>query len=293
MSPRPARDGGISPPVKKIFGLIGYPVKHSLSPLMHNAAFKELGIPAEYKLFEIAPQELESFFKNLTRKNIFGLNVTVPYKERVLPFLDEISSDARSIGAVNTVINDANRLSGFNTDGVGFLRHLSEDLHFSIAGRKIALIGAGGAAKAAAVYLSKNKPERISIYDLDKVKSSVLISQLKKNFPGVEFFLAERTADLRIDSCDLLINATPIGMKEADPEIIDANLLRKGLLVYDLIYNPAQTKILRRAKEIGASTANGLGMLLYQGAASFEIWTGRKAPLEVMREALNQGVKNL
>ncbi|MFA5157274.1 MAG: shikimate dehydrogenase [Candidatus Omnitrophota bacterium] len=271
---------------KKIYGLIGQPINHSLSPLMHNAAFSFLGINAEYKLFPLKEEELGKFLKNLVGQDISGLNVTVPYKEKVLPYMDHISYEAKLIGAVNTIKVSSGKLEGFNTDGNGFLKHLTEDLNFDPENRRIALIGAGGAARAISVYLCKVNPKQILIYDADKDKASSLVSYLKANFKNNGIRQATSVKGLEIADSDLLINATPVGVKESDPCLIDAKDIRKGMLVYDLVYNPKETKLLKAAKERGAKLSNGLGMLLYQGMIAFEIWTGKKAPKDVMLKAL-------
>jgi shikimate dehydrogenase len=283
----------MKPQDKQIYGVIGYPAKHSLSPLMHNAAFQALKINAEYKIFEIRPQDLGNFMHSLSKEGIYGLNVTIPYKERAIAFLDKVSEEARLIGAVNTIRASDNKLEGYNTDGEGFLKHLSTDLRFNPRGKDIAIIGAGGAARAVSVYLAKEKPKRISVYDIDKPKLTALLGHLKENFNNVEFKSADSIEGLDIGGSSLLINATPIGMKESDPCLVDAKFIHKGLLVYDLIYNPKETKLLAIAKQKGASVSNGLGMLLYQGAAAFELWTGEKAPIEIMREALREGVDKI
>lgn len=274
----------MSPP--KIYGLIGYPVKHSLSPLMHNAAFKALGISAEYRLFEIKPEEVEGFIHCLSQNNISGLNVTTPYKERVIPLLDSLSEEARLIGAVNTIRVSGDSSEGFNSDGEGFLKHLTEDLGFSPIGKIIAIIGAGGASRAVSVCLSKLKPKKLAIYDIDKAKALALVSHLKENFKDIDFIQANSIEELNVQESDLLINATPIGMQETDPCLIAESSIHKNLLVYDLIYTPQETKLLKLARLKGAKTSNGLGMLLYQGALCFELWTGQKAPREIMRKAL-------
>lgn len=274
---------------RKIYGLVGFPVRHSFSPAMHNAAFARLKINAEYKLFEKKPEELGGFLKSLSQDNIFGLNVTVPYKEKVMPFLDKLSREARLIGAVNTIKAAGKRLEGFNTDGEGFLRHLVEDIGFKPENKNIAILGAGGACKAICVYLAKTKPKAIAIYDIDEAKAGVLVDYLKEGFrDDIEFKAARSLEELHIRACDLLVNATPIGLKEADPCLVGAKLIHKDLLVYDLIYNPAETKLLRLAKDDGAKVSNGLGMLLYQGMLSFKIWTGSTAPKAIMREALSR-----
>lgn len=276
-----------NPQAEKIYGVLGYPAKHSLSPLMHNAAFAALKINAEYKIFEKKPEELESFIRSLDKVGISGLNVTVPYKEKVIPFLNKISEEAKIIGAVNTIKVSGDYLEGFNTDAVGFLRHISEDLGFIPQGKTISLIGAGGAAKAISVALAKAGAKIISVCDIDKTKLDTLTASLKERFNKTEVRPACDIAGLNIGEADLLINATPIGMKETDACLVAGDLLHKGLLVYDLIYNPKETRLLRVAKESGCRISNGLGMLLYQGMVSFELWTGVSAPKEAMLKALS------
>ncbi len=276
---------------KRIYGILGFPCQHSLSPLMHNAAFAYLKINAEYKIFEKRPQDLKDFITALSQNDICGLNITVPYKEKVIPFLNTVSPEAELIGAVNTLKVSANRLAGFNTDGAGFLKHLTEDLKFNPENKNIAILGAGGASRAVSLYLAQGRPKSISIYDIDKTKLSALVAHLKGNSEGSEIKSAGSIEELHIPDADLLVNATPVGMKESDPVLVDGNLLKSDLLVYDLIYNPKETKLLKSAKEKGARISNGLGMLLYQGVLAFEIWTGQSAPIEVMRQALKEGVK--
>jgi len=278
----------VKDPATKIYGVLGFPAGHSLSPLMQNAAFRALNINAEYKIFEIGPLDVDTFLGELTQKNIFGLNVTVPYKEKVVPFINSLSDDARLIAAVNTIKVQDGKLEGFNTDGAGFLRHLTGDLGFNPEGKSIAIIGAGGASKAVSISLSKKFPKRISIYDVDGVKLLSLVKHLKANFNNIEFNPVSSIAKLGIDNSDLLINATPIGMKKNDECLVDEKYLRKGLFVYDLVYNVKETKLLELARNAGAMSANGLGMLLYQGMLSFEIWTGSPAPKEVMQKALSE-----
>jgi shikimate dehydrogenase len=276
----------MTPSEKKIYGLIGLPLSHSLSPLMHNAAFRALKINSEYRLFELKPEGLESFFGSLPENNIYGLNVTVPYKEKILTFLDKISDEAKIIGAVNTIRISGNILEGFNTDGEGFLKNLKEDLKFGPKAKAVIILGAGGAGRAISVYLCKENPGSITIYDVDSNKAAKLVSHLKENFKGITVNHAGSIAGMPLGEADLLVNAAPIGLKESDPCVIDPNLLGKNILVYDLIYNPKETKLLRLAKERGIRVSNGLGMLLYQGMAAFEIWTGKAAPKEVMQNAL-------
>ncbi len=278
---------------KSLYGLLGYPVKHSFSPIMHNSAFEALGIPAEYKLFEKKPSEIEEFLNSLFCQNISGLNITIPYKEKVIEYLDWVSREARFTGAVNViVVEEGNYLKGYNTDGLGFYRHLTQDLGFSIPGKKIAVLGAGGASKAVVEQLARNEAEAIAIYDIDKEKAKNLAEKINKEFPGCRAWSVSSLEELEVEDSDLLVNATPVGMK-GEASLIKKERFHPHLLVYDLIYNPPQTDLLRLARERGARVSNGLGMLLYQGVRSFELWTEKPAPLEVMRKALEEAVRSL
>lgn len=272
------------------FGLLGFPVKHSFSPAMHNAAFKELGINAEYKLFEIKPEKLQNFLLSLEEKGIKGLNVTIPYKEKVLNSdfieIDEESFYARKIGAVNTIIVKNGKLKAFNTDMPGFSRHLKENI--SPVGKKVAVLGAGGAAKAVVYCLAENKVKEIAIYDIDKIKSQNIVSLIKSSFNDFPISAVNGIEALRIQEKELLINTTPIGMKPSDPCLITEKMLHRNLFIYDLIYNPQETKLLALANKAQVKNSNGLGMLLYQGVLSFTHFTGKKAPVETMRQALKK-----
>jgi len=270
----------------KIYGLIGYPVKHSLSRVMHNAAFRALGIDAQYELFEISPKDLGNFFKAVSEKKIRGFNVTIPHKENVLSFVDDIPESVKVIGAANTVkVYDDGRLGCLNTDGEGFSRHIHE-LGFSFRDKNVIIFGAGGAAKAISYFIAKDLPKKIFIYDIDMSKANTTATNLSLHFSSVGI-VAEKDPDkLQIRNVDVLINATPIGMKENDPCLVVEDDLHAGMLVYDIIYNQKETKLLQLAKKKGTIFTNGLKMLLYQGMFSFEFWTGQKAPEKVMWEAL-------
>lgn len=268
----------------KLYGLVGFPIKHSLSPCMHNAAFSKLKIKAQYKLFELKPDQLKSFLGVLKKKNICGFNVTYPYKEQILGFLTSKSSGVKEIGAANTVVVDnAGRLKGFNTDYLGFSAHLKE---LKVKPKRVAVIGAGGASRAVCFALSRMKINELCIYDIDKFKSLSLFKKLNSNFPGTKFNVASRIADLEIENKDLLVNASPVGMRPTDPCLVDSVDLHQGLFVYDLIYNPSETKLISLAKELNLNFSNGLGMLLYQGVFAFKHFTGKVAPVETMKEAL-------
>ncbi|MBI5872641.1 MAG: shikimate dehydrogenase [Candidatus Omnitrophica bacterium] len=275
---------------KELYGLIGYPVSHSYSAFMHNAAFAHYGMNAEYQLFEVPPEGLDDFFKKtIFEKHLKGFNVTVPYKERAIAHLNaSISPVVNMNKAVNTVrVETDGTLSGSNTDGLGFLRDLTER-GVKIGGKIVFMIGAGGGAKAVATAIASSGPAKLLIFDIDPAKTDGLYQRIKKFFPNIVVEAAGSLESLGAMHPDILINATPVGMKESDPVLIKKEWLRPGLFVYDLIYNPAQTRLLKMAKEAGCRSANGLGMLLYQGALAFEYWTGKSAPVDVMRRALEE-----
>ncbi|MGD0335499.1 MAG: shikimate dehydrogenase [Candidatus Omnitrophota bacterium] len=278
----------------KIFGVLGYPAKHSLSPLMHNAALAALKIDAQYRIFEVKPEDLDNFLAGLSKENISGLNVTIPYKEKILDFvkLDQKSFYLKQIKAVNTIVLQDGAWIGFNTDIPGF----GKDLHehgISPQGKSVALLGAGGAGKAVAYALAAAGAKDIAVYDADTIRAKGIADLIKNLFPGSKVKAVDNISDLDIKQKDILVNATPIGMKESDPCLVSIDMLHPGLFVYDLIYNPPETKLLQLAKEKGLTCANGLGMLLYQGVLAFKHFTGRDAPVEIMRRALEEGVKKL
>ncbi len=267
-----------------LYGLVGFPIQHSLSPCMHNAAFAKLKIKAKYKLFELKPEQFKSFLGSLKKKNICGFNVTYPYKEEILGFLNSKSLEVKAIGAANTVVVDkAGKLKGFNTDCLGFIAHLKA---LKVKPKRVAIIGAGGASKAVCFALVKLKISELCIYDIDKFKSLSLFKKLNSNFEAIKFNVASRIEDLEIQNKDLLVNASPVGMRSADPCLLKSQDLHPGLFVYDLIYNPLETKLIALAKECNLNFSNGLGMLLHQGIYAFKLFSSRVAPLETMQEAL-------
>lgn len=281
------------PHLQAIYGLIGQPVAHSLSPILHNTAFQSLDVPIGYKLIPLDADELEDFFEYLHQDDcpIFGVNVTVPYKEAVLPFLDSLAPLADKVQAVNTIkVDSQRRLVGYNTDAPGFLAHL-EELKFQVADKNIAVLGAGGSSRAlmTALCLINPGPKKIQIYNRTSEKVDHLIRDLSEK---VDTRIVEPVLDvdsLDIEYTDLLINTTSLGLHPDDPLLVDEFRLHSDLLVYDLIYNPAETLLLRCAREQGARVANGLGMLYYQGVLAFEHWADQSLSDEIkqkMKEAL-------
>jgi shikimate dehydrogenase len=267
----------------KVTGLFGYPVEHSLSPAMHNAAFEHLNMDYCYVTFSVRPDLLGDAVRAIRALNLNGVNVTVPHKENVIPFLDEISDEALFIGAVNTIKNDNGKLTGYNTDGRGFMQSLSE-AGIDARDKKILIIGAGGASRAIGYYLCKEALE-VHLFDVDDKKAGLLKDHLNKLKGNVSLAYAKSIKDKSFFSgIDIIINATPLGLKPDDSMPVDMTLVNKNHIVCDLIYK--ETPLLREASKIGCKTMDGLGMLLYQGVFAFEIWTGVKPPVEVMREAL-------
>ncbi len=270
----------------RVCAVIGDPIEHSLSPTMHNAAFEHLQLDFVFLAFKVAPDQLEHTIKGVRALGIRGLNVTMPHKNAVTEFLDEADAAVRFLGAANTVLNQAGRLRGFNTDGVGALKALKNN-GVNLAGKKVLLLGAGGAAKAIAFCLAREVDE-LCILNRDARKARELADVLRpcgKKIVGAELSPSQVLQELR--KSDVLVNATSVGMiPNASESLIEPSWLNPDLCVMDIVYNPVETKLIRDAKAAGARVVNGVEMLLYQGAASFEIWMGCPAPVEVMREAL-------
>jgi len=266
----------------KVVGVIGYPVSHSLSPQMHNSAFAYLGLNYVYLAWEVEPAKLESAIEGVRGLGIVGLNVTIPHKEKVLNLVDELSEEAEMVGAVNTIHNLDGTLIGYNTDVEGFLRALNEE----IEGKKAVVVGAGGAGRAVVYALVSNKA-RCIILNRTEEKAK----ELAERYKGLGEVRAEKLnpTNLReaLRDADILVNATSLGMKGEIIEGIEEGM-REHLVVMDLVYNPRETPLLRLAKEKGGRIVEGWKMLLHQGAISFEIWTGKKAPLEAMEKVLQK-----
>ncbi|MCM8812589.1 MAG: shikimate dehydrogenase [Candidatus Omnitrophica bacterium] len=266
------------------YGLVGYPVAHSFSAAMHNAAFVHYGLNAGYELFEVPPAGLLEFLKSLPRQGIAGVNVTIPHKEQAMAALSGCSAEAAAIGAVNTIsVTAAGDLYGYNTDCLGFSRHIGElRIDVSVAG----LIGAGGAARAAAAALAERGCRCLTIYDIDEQKSAALAERMQRQFPACRSTAVSTVRQLCAAAVNLLVNTSPIGMKPTDPLLVEPHWLPTGAFIYDVIYNPPQTALLRMAAQQGFAVSNGISMLLYQGMEAFERWIGRPAPEAVMRQAL-------
>jgi shikimate dehydrogenase len=267
----------------RITGIFGYPIEHTLSPLMHNSAFKTLGLDNCYVAFRVLPEELPNAVKAIRSLNLLGVNITVPHKEKVIPLLDEVNEEASFIGAVNTVVNKDGRLIGYNTDGRGFMSSLAE-AGISVDRKDIVILGAGGASRAISYYLSE-KASKLSLFDIDKQKAKKLVNDLQKIRNNV-FFLDNLD---NIDTPEIIINATPLGLKPDDPLPLNPDFISPEMIVCDLVYK--KTKLLQEGEKKGVKTLDGSGMLLWQGVLAFELWTGIKPPVEVMREVLLSRIK--
>lgn len=271
----------------KVVGLIGEPVEHSFSPPMHNEAFKTLGLDYVYAPFNVSPDNLKSAIEGANSLNIQGLNVTIPHKINVIKYLNELDPIAELIGAVNTI--DFKNLKGYNTDGIGCIRAIEEVT--KIKDKNIVVAGAGGAARAIVFYLAKYGAEEVNILNrnlkkAENLANDLLASNLISNVNSSDISEISKC----ISDADILIDTTPIGMHPnvSDEPIVKAADIHEELVVNDIVYNPNETVLLKEAIKANAKVVYGIKMLLYQGAESFKIWTGREAPIDVMEAKLKE-----
>ena len=275
-------------------GIFGYPIRHSISPAMHNAAFEHLGIDAVYEAWETTPDDLPAGVAALRADNYLGANVTVPHKQAVMEHLDDIDELAAGIGAVNTIVNRNGRLVGSNTDALGFINSLKGETGTSLSGLEVVLIGAGGAARAAAYALAIEQVGSLTIANRTVERARSLAEELRRasmettafNIVAPEFMLACKRADL-------IVNSTSVGMLHGPAEgesPIPADAISPECVVYDMVYNPPDTPLLLYAEGAGAQVVGGLPMLVYQGAAAWSRWTGQEAPVDVMFKAAKEAL---
>ena len=271
----------------RLCGIIGDPIEHTMSPVMHNAAFRQVGVDYLYVPFKVKQGELAKAIDGVRALNIRGLNVTIPHKVAVIQFLDKLDHLAEKIGAVNTIVNDDGVLTGYNTDGAGFLQALLER-GIEPEGKNMVILGAGGASRAISFSLADRGSHLVilnRLLELDWAKD--LASKISQTFTKeVEALELNRENLARaLDRADIVVNATSVGMTpNIDETPVTSDLLKPDLTVFDIVYNPIKTRLLREAEAAGARTISGLDMLVWQGALAFEKWTGLKAPVEVMRE---------
>jgi shikimate dehydrogenase len=270
-------------------GIIGQPVAHSLSPAMQSAAFRECGLDASYQAWDTLPEALAGRVVSLRDRSVLGANITIPYKEAVIPLLDELGGQSAKVGAVNTVVNRDGRLFGFNTDGPGFVQALRREAGFDPAGRAVLLLGAGGSARGIAFALAEARAAFLAIWNRTPARTARLVAELRDT--GVE---AAAGGDRPLREYDCVVNCTSLGMHggpgpaelPADPAAFPGRPL-----CVDIVYSPEVTPFLGTARDAGLRTLGGLPMLVYQGALAFELWTGVPAPVDAMFEAARRAIR--
>jgi shikimate dehydrogenase len=275
----------------KIVGVMGQPIAHSASPAMHNAAFAAMKLDWAYIALEVAPKNLRSALRGARDMNFVGVNLTVPHKILALEFCDEIDEEAKLLGAVNCISFRDGKIRGFNTDGYGFVEALKEEFNLELRGKRVLVLGAGGAGRAIAVKSAMENAAKVVVANRTASKIAPIRREISKTATKFAAIPLKSDAIARESAkSDVLVNATSVGLRAGESLGLSQKSFRKGFIVFDTIYNPAETELLRAAKKAGALAANGVSMLLHQGAKSFEIWTNRKPPLAVMRRALRQAV---
>ena len=274
----------------RLAAVVANPIKHSISPFIHNTAFEATSTNGVYLAWEVEGTDLAETVANIRRYQMFGINLSMPYKEQVIPYLDQLSEEARLIGAVNTVVNREGTLIGYNTDGKGFFKSLPS---FKISGKRMVLLGAGGAAKAILAQAILDGVSQVSVFvrsaSMRKTQPYLEKLQHETGF-RVDLFTLEDAQELQenIRKAELLVNATSVGMDGASQPIPTSIVLPEKLLVADVIYQPFETPFLKWARSQGNHAVNGLGMLLYQAAEAFQLWTGKEMPTDQIWELLKQ-----
>ncbi len=271
---------------KQITGIIGYPLSHTLSPLMHNAGFKKFGLNWEYKVFETKPEDVKKFIGKIREQPIKGINVTIPHKHSVMPFLDRIDKAAKTIGAVNTIVNKNGFLIGHNTDYLGFIASLKKH-RVNLKNKNVVMLGAGGAAHAVGYAINLSRPKSFYIYNIDTPMIKRLVKKLKLKNVKTGDIIKTKEKDKILANADFIVNATSVGMHDSNVPY-KLGTLKKGCVVYDLIYNPPLTKFLKHARSRGARIINGLDMLIYQGIEAFCLWTGKKLGYDLFKNAIKR-----
>ncbi|CAM4464658.1 shikimate dehydrogenase [Paenibacillus endophyticus] len=268
-----------------LFGVIGNPIRHSKSPIMMNRAFRETGINGVYTAFHVTSDRIADFAAGVRAMGIRGVNVTIPHKLDIMSVLDEIDASAQAIGAVNTIVNEEGRLIGYNTDGIGYVRSLKEEAERELAGKRIVVIGAGGASRGIVYALANERPARITISNRSLDRAQELAVSLQDAADIIAITHHELQA--ACEEADIVINTTSVGMfPNIEETPVNASWLKQDAVASDLIYNPLKTKFLLEAEQRGCRIHGGLGMFIYQGAYAFEYWTGQPAPAAAMRETV-------
>ncbi len=284
----------IAPPIR--LGVLGDPIEHSLSPQMQNAALRDCKIDMQYARFHIRAGELKEAFSLLRTLDFVGINLTAPHKIAALQLIDQADDATKQIGAINTVLVENGKLIGFNTDAPGFARAIRSEFSVDLRDLRVLVLGAGGVGRAIAVQCAREKCERLVLVNRDFEKAKALAQELAPFFSGARVLgpvarleavpWKDDTLRFQISNTDLVVNATSLGMKRNELSPLPSSILAPHLMIYDTIYTAERTSLLAAAVDAGARGANGLSMLLHQGALAFEIWFKREAPIDVMRKAL-------
>lgn len=278
----------------QLVGLLGWPVEHTLSPPMHNAAFAALGLNWIYVPLPTAPENLSAAVKGLVAVGFRGFNATIPHKEAVIALLDEVSDEARAIGAVNTVVVREGKTCGFNTDVDGFVNPVRDEAKVDLKGQGAVVLGAGGASRAIVAGCLRQGVSTLTLTDIDAPKAEKLIADMAPLAGGCQVNLVEAESNaLRsaLSGARLVANATPLGMHGPDETPVDLSWLPEGVVVFDAVYTQPKTALMRAAEERGGKSIHGLRMLLHQGVRAFELWTGQRPDVEVMQRALEEARK--
>lgn len=274
------------------FAVLGHPIGHTLSPVMHNASFSALGLDAIYLAFDVKPERLMNVLPAMRSMGFGGVNLTIPHKEVAFRGLDKLDASARLLGAVNTVQFAEDGLIGHNTDGFGFLRALDEAFGRNTRGDAVFVLGSGGAGRAVALMAAQAGAREVTLADLDRARSERVGEEITAQFPGVAVKVVSTPVEQAgaARKADLVVQATPVGMKATDVSLLPPEAFRPDQRAFDLIYHVAETVFMKAALAGGAQASNGLGMLLHQGARAFHIWTGMEPAVPAMRQALEKAV---
>ena len=269
----------------KKFAVLGHPIGHTLSPVMHNASLEAMGWDAIYLAFDVKPEHLITVLAAMHDMGFGGVNLTIPLKEIAYKGLTHLDESARLLGAVNTVQFTEHGIVGHNTDGYGFVKAMSEAFGGALTDTSLFVLGTGGAGRAVALTAARAGARSISLQDVDSLRTSLVADEIRRQFPHVHVAIGGTPAD-----ADVVVNCTPVGMKKTDPAPLPPESFRKGQKAFDLVYMYPETSFMAAAKKGGADAANGLGMLLHQGARAFAIWTGQEPRVDMMRKALEEAV---
>ena len=277
----------------RVVCILGYPVEHSISPYIHNAAFDALGLDYVYVAFPVKPDDIACAVDAMRALSFAGANITIPHKEAVLSLLDGLDPEAERIGAVNTIVNSGGKLVGYNTDSRGYLESRKEETAFEPEGKTIIVLGAGGAARAIVYGLAEKGARRIVIANRTVERAERLGEELSKAYPATEFIATGLDIDAHRAECSLLVNTTSVGMEGVGGLIVSPEGLPADAIVSDIVYKPLDTPLIREAQRLGLKFHRGLGMLVHQAALSFELWTGKRPSIETMKFAAVQSMEAL